>query len=124
MGHRHSPEEYRDADRSLYAGGRAVAPIAEPVITADLHVAAGEQKPGRSFAVETALLALRFYKTYLSFLFAGNCRFDPSCSRYTYEAIERFGLTRGVWLGMKRLARCHPFSRKFGYDPIPDEVHS
>ena len=76
------------------------------------------------FGVRMALLALRFYKAYLSILFAGNCRFHPSCSQYTYEAIERFGVARGVWLGTKRLARCQPFSRKFGYDPVPDEVRS
>jgi uncharacterized protein len=86
--------------------------------------AASEKKFARSYPVRAALLALRFYKAYLSLLFAGNCRFHPTCSQYTYEAIERFGVPRGVWLGMKRLARCHPFSRRFGYDPIPDEVHS
>ena len=73
-----------------------------------------------SLAVRLALLALRFYKTYLSFLFAGNCRFDPTCSQYAYEAIERFGVLGGVWLGWKRLLRCHPLSRKFGYDPVPE----
>ena len=67
-----------------------------------------------------ALLALRFYKTYLSILFAGSCRFEPTCSQYAYEAIERFGVMRGVWLGLKRLLRCHPLSRKFGYDPVPE----
>ena len=70
--------------------------------------------------VRIALLALRFYKTYLSFLFAGNCRFEPTCSRYAYEAIERFGVGRGIWLGLKRLLRCQPLSRKFGYDPVPE----
>ncbi|OLC96087.1 MAG: membrane protein insertion efficiency factor YidD [Acidobacteria bacterium 13_1_40CM_4_58_4] len=70
--------------------------------------------------VRVSLLALRFYKTYLSILFAGSCRFEPTCSRYAYEAIERFGVTRGVWLGLKRLLRCHPLSRKFGYDPVPE----
>ena len=70
--------------------------------------------------VRIALLALRFYKTYLSFLFAGNCRFDPTCSQYAYQAIERFGALRGVWLGLQRLLRCHPLSRKFGHDPVPD----
>ena len=73
-----------------------------------------------SLPVRIALLALRFYKTYLSFLFAGNCRFDPTCSLYAYQAIERFGVLRGVWLGLKRLLRCHPLSRKFGYDPVPE----
>jgi uncharacterized protein len=74
-----------------------------------------------------ALLALRIYKTYLSVLFAGSCRFEPTCSQYSYEAIERFGVARGVWLGMKRLLRCHPLSRRFGYDPVPEkweEMHS
>lgn len=74
----------------------------------------------RSLPVRAALLALRFYKTYLSFLFAGNCRFDPTCSQYAYQAIERFGVLRGTWLGLKRLLRCHPLSCKFGYDPVPE----
>ena len=66
------------------------------------------------------LMALRFYKAYLSILFAGQCRFVPSCSQYSYEAVERFGLAGGFWLTLKRLLRCHPFSGKFGYDPVPD----
>jgi uncharacterized protein len=75
----------------------------------------------QSWPVRTALLALRFYKAYLSILFAGSCRFEPTCSRYAYEAIERFGVARGVWLGIKRLLLCHPLSRKFGYDPVPEK---
>jgi uncharacterized protein len=75
----------------------------------------------RSVPVGAALLALRFYKAYLSILFAGNCRFEPTCSRYAYEAIERFGVMRGIWLGLKRLLRCQPLSRKFGYDPVPEK---
>ena len=67
-----------------------------------------------------ALFALRFYKAYLSILFAGSCRFEPTCSQYAYEAIERFGVRRGIWLGTKRLLRCHPLSRRFGYDPVPE----
>ncbi|MFI5056739.1 MAG: membrane protein insertion efficiency factor YidD [Candidatus Acidiferrales bacterium] len=70
--------------------------------------------------VRIALLALRVYKAYLSMLFAGSCRFEPTCSQYAYEAIERFGVARGMWLGMKRLLRCHPLSRQFGYDPVPE----
>ena len=70
--------------------------------------------------MKAALLALRIYKVYLSVFFAGSCRFEPTCSRYAYQAIERFGVPRGVWLGLKRLLRCHPLSGKFGYDPVPE----
>lgn len=72
-------------------------------------------------AVRIALLALRFYKTYLSILFAGSCRFTPTCSQYAYQAIERFGVAGGVWLAVKRLLHCHPLSGKFGFDPIPEK---
>src|ERR1700688_2061058 len=123
MGHCDSSEEHRGAFRSFHADRRPTPSIAESVNTCAQPAASGK-KIARSLPVRAALLALRFYKAYLSLLFAGNCRFQPTCSQYTYEAIERFGVPRGVWLGMKRLARCHPLSRKFGYDPIPDEVHS
>jgi uncharacterized protein len=75
----------------------------------------------RSISVRVALLALRFYKAYLSMLFAGSCRFEPTCSQYAYQAIERFGVARGIWLALKRLLRCQPLSRKFGYDPVPEK---
>jgi len=121
MGHCDSSEEHRGAVRSFHVDRGSAAPVAESV---NAKPSASEKKSAQSYPVQAVLLALRFYKAYLSMLFAGNCRFHPTCSQYTYEAIERFGVTRGVWLGMKRLARCHPFSRRFGYDPIPDEVHS
>jgi putative membrane protein insertion efficiency factor len=77
---------------------------------------------GRNRApVRVALFALDSYKAYISFWFAGSCKFEPTCSRYMYEAIERFGVLRGVWLGTKRLLRCQPFSRKFGLDPVPEK---
>lgn len=81
----------------------------------------------RSAAVRAALFALSFYKSYLSMLLAGTCRFEPTCSRYAYEAIDRFGVWRGMWLGLKRLLRCQPLSRKFGFDPVPEkweEMHT
>jgi putative membrane protein insertion efficiency factor len=74
-----------------------------------------------SLPVSAALFLLRFYKAYLSIVFAGSCRFEPTCSRYAYQAIERFGVMRGIWLGTKRLLRCHPLSRKFGFDPVPEK---
>jgi uncharacterized protein len=76
----------------------------------------------RTPAVKAALAALRIYKVYLSVLFAGSCRFEPTCSMYAYGAIERFGVLRGSWMGLKRLLRCHPLSRKFGYDPVPEKM--
>ena len=75
-------------------------------------------------AVKAALAALRIYKVYLSAHMPGGCRFDPTCSVYAYQAIERFGVLRGTWLGLKRLLRCHPLSGKFGYDPAPEKMET
>jgi uncharacterized protein len=76
----------------------------------------------QSAGVRMALAALRFYKTYLSLLVGGSCRFVPTCSVYSYEAVERFGVAQGTWLTLKRLVRCHPLSSKFGYDPVPESA--
>ena len=140
MGHRHSPEEVGRAGRVCACDGGFVAArgesgvemVAAPCgsslpIRAQLagRVQGGTDRSvcatrGRGLGVTAALFALRFYKAYLSLLFAGNCRFQPTCSQYSYEAIERFGVARGAWLTLKRLARCQPLSRKFGYDPVPE----
>ena len=65
-----------------------------------------------------ALATIRLYQGTLSKVFTGSCRYYPSCSHYTYEAVERYGLLRGTWMGGKRILRCHPFSAG-GYDPVP-----
>ena len=65
-----------------------------------------------------ALGAIRLYQMTLSPFFSGSCRYEPSCSRYTYEAVSRYGVSKGVWLGVKRLGRCRPFGSQ-GYDPVP-----
>jgi putative membrane protein insertion efficiency factor len=64
------------------------------------------------------LALLRGYKRYVSPLLPPMCRFEPTCSVYMYEAIEKRGLIRGLYLGTKRLLRCHPFSAG-GVDPVP-----
>ena len=68
--------------------------------------------------VRLVLATLRAYKLLLSPLFTGSCRFSPSCSDYMAEAVRTHGLTTGVWLGVRRLARCHPFGGQ-GFDPVP-----
>jgi putative membrane protein insertion efficiency factor len=64
------------------------------------------------------LALIRVYKRYLSPVLPSACRFEPTCSMYTYEAIERYGVLKGGWMGIRRIARCHPF-HPGGYDPVP-----
>lgn len=64
------------------------------------------------------LSLIRFYQRFISPLLGSNCRFHPSCSHYTYEAIERYGVWKGLFMGGKRILRCHPFTPG-GYDPVP-----
>jgi len=63
------------------------------------------------------ILPIRFYRRFISPLLPPACRFYPSCSAYTMEAIEVWGV-RGVWMGARRISRCHPF-HEGGYDPVP-----
>jgi len=60
---------------------------------------------------------LRFYKLMVSPLVPSACRYYPSCSEYVRQAVEKYGVARGVWMGVKRLARCHPFHAG-GLDPV------
>ncbi len=61
---------------------------------------------------------IRFYQSFISPLLGSNCRFYPTCSHYTYEAVDKYGIRRGVWMGIRRIARCHPW-HKGGFDPVP-----
>jgi len=71
-------------------------------------------------------LLIRLYQVVLSPVLAfiggplSGCRFEPSCSRYFLEAVEKHGSLRGCWLGFKRIARCHPWGGA-GFDPVPEE---
>ncbi|KKU98193.1 MAG: hypothetical protein UY32_C0032G0005 [Candidatus Jorgensenbacteria bacterium GW2011_GWC1_48_8] len=78
--------------------------------------------------VKALLLKLiRFYQRTISpdhgawgqLAFGGACRFQPTCSEYTRQAVERYGVGRGLFLGFKRILRCQPFA-KGGFDPVPD----
>ena len=61
---------------------------------------------------------IRGYQRLISPAFPARCRFSPSCSQYTLEAVERYGALRGSWMGVRRVVRCHPFNPG-GYDPVP-----
>jgi len=65
-----------------------------------------------------ALALIRFYQLAISPIMPNSCRYTPTCSHYTYQAISKYGVVKGIWLGTKRLARCHPL-HKGGYDPVP-----
>ncbi|MEW6184272.1 MAG: membrane protein insertion efficiency factor YidD [Thermodesulfobacteriota bacterium] len=64
------------------------------------------------------LIGIRIYQIILSPLFPSSCRFYPSCSEYSFQAIQTYGIIKGLFLSLKRIGRCHPFSEG-GPDPLP-----
>jgi hypothetical protein len=63
------------------------------------------------------IMLIRLYRTVFSPLKSASCRFQPTCSAYAMEAIEKYGAVKGTYLALKRILRCHPFSAG-GYDPV------
>jgi uncharacterized protein len=87
-------------------------------LAASSHSVPSRDREGAVLSVTTLVVALlRLYKAFLSPFLPSACRFYPSCSDYMREAVEKYGPVRGVWLGLRRLLRCHPF-HEGGFDPV------
>jgi len=101
-----------------------MAPVGGSRRNPKLWAGSRRSKPGVSPVKRVVLTLIRLYQLAFSPILlaiagpGGGCRFDPTCSRYCAEAVERFGVWRGVWLGLRRIARCHPWGGQ-GYDPVP-----
>ncbi len=74
------------------------------------------QKSG--YITKTLCLMIKIYQKTISKALPPSCRFMPTCSHYTVEALKKYGLIKGGWLGIKRILRCHPWNPG-GYDPVP-----
>ena len=66
------------------------------------------------------VLPIKLYQWLISPLLGQNCRHEPTCSHYAVEAIKVWGPFKGIWLGIKRISKCHPWGT-FGYDPVPEK---
>jgi len=64
------------------------------------------------------IIIIKFYQLAISPFFPSSCRYTPTCSHYSAEALKKYGLFKGGWLGIKRISRCHPWGRS-GHDPVP-----
>ena len=72
----------------------------------------------KAFLSWLLVLPIRFYQIAISPLLGPSCRFTPTCSQYMVEAVLKYGIFKGGWLGIKRILRCHPWGGS-GYDPVP-----
>lgn len=105
------PRDRADSDTQATTGPAGPEPLLNGAPSADVAL-----QP--SVAARVLLVAVRGYQILLSPLFAGSCRYIPSCSQFMAEAVRRHGAVRGGWLGVRRLARCHPLGSR-GFDPVP-----
>ncbi|MGB9642842.1 MAG: membrane protein insertion efficiency factor YidD [Candidatus Ratteibacteria bacterium] len=77
-----------------------------------------DQYHKRNSMSKLVIFFVRIYQTIISPVLGHNCRFYPSCSNYLIEAVEQFGITKGLLLSLRRIIKCHPF-HPGGHDPIP-----
>ena len=73
----------------------------------------------RTIIIFILILPIKIYQIVISPLFPASCRFDPTCSYYMIKALKTWGPFKGLWLGIKRISKCHPWG-DFGYDPVPE----
>ena len=116
MGHRDSPAALGGAGALRASGGGTGAPAAQ---YRSERPAAGELNPAVSITARALLMAVRVYQMFFSALMPSACKFYPTCSHYAADAVRLHGARRGSWLALRRLARCHPFTRG-GVDLVPD----
>lgn len=107
---------------SLYRAGKCLmrrSPVLKPTTPKRSPAASARgRNPAGRLAAAVVLALVAAYKAILSPVFTGCCRFQPSCSDYLAQAVSTHGALRGTWLGLRRLARCHPFGGS-GLDPCP-----
>ncbi len=85
---------------------------------ADINPQADRDVWRRSYVSSALLLLVWIYRAAVSPFLGPCCRYTPSCSAYASEAITRYGAARGLWMGLRRVLRCHPF-HSGGWDPVP-----
>ena len=118
LGRRSESAPGRGARAVCGAGTRADAALSSDAPACDCACRA---EPGLRKFVKTAVLGLiGFYQSSLSPAIPSSCRFYPTCSRYAYEAVSRWGVRRGLGLAFRRVLRCRPFGG-YGWDPVPLE---
>ena len=103
----------------------SVPPRQKELRSAPARGAEPQGKPRRSVggaACWCAIFAIRFYQAFIRPHLIGQCKFRPTCSEYGIACLQHHGLRRGGWLTLRRLARCHPFSRG-GMDPVPPSIY-
>ena len=111
----------RDMTVSLLFGTRCPPPRLRtlPALSASSCSRPGSWMDGDNGLMrKIALIFIRIYQNTISRVTPPSCRFTPTCSHYTYEAIEKYGFLKGGWMGLKRISRCHPW-HPGGYDPVP-----